>query len=437
MEYLNRLLQERTNGQISLDIYPSSQLGAERELVESVQMNTVDIALVTSPLANFDTDWYLFDIPSIFYTKEHAYEFLDGEYGQKMLDGLQDINIKGVSFWETGFFNIFDNLKAIRTPQDLEGLTMRVMENDAYITYFSALGANPVPMAYSEVFTGIQNGTVNGTLIPIAAIYMNQFYTVVPCITRCQNWYCPVTFIMSMDAWNSLPADLQKVFQECANEARDYMRQELTDTEEEQVTAMKEAGCIFPVDCVTESYLKGKVKRPYTAVYPDFDTEYVCTIDMDLSSLEPMMAAPSIPSNVAPVSRYTGRRIDQVIIGCCTNGHISDLRRAAEIMRERTVAPHVRCIIIPATQEIYLQAMSEGLLEQFVRVGATISMPTCGPCNGGHIGVLSDGERCVSTTNRNFVGRMGAKSSEVYLAGPEVAAACAVRGSIVSPGEVF
>lgn len=194
---------------------------------------------------------------------------------------------------------------------------------------------------------------------------------------------------------------------------------------------------IFPVDCVTESYLEGRIKRPYTVVYPDSDAEYVCTIDMSLSSLQPMMAAPSIPSNVAPVSRYQGQRIDQVVIGCCTNGRISDLRKAAAVMRGKTVASHVRCIIIPATQEIYLQALSEGLLEQFVRAGATVSMPTCGPCNGGHVGVLSDGERCVSTTNRNFVGRMGAKSSEVYLAGPEVAAACAVRGSIVSPEEVF
>lgn len=241
--YLNELLQERTDGRIALDIYPSSQLGAERELVESVQMGTVDIGLVTSPLANFDTSWYLFDIPGIFYTKEHAYEFLDGDKGQAMLDGLANVNIKGVSFWETGFFNIFVNKYAIETPQDLAGLTIRVMENDAYITYFSTLGANPVPMAYSEVFTGIQNGTVNGTLIPIAAIYMNQFYTVAPYITRSQNWYCPVTFLMSMDAWNSLPADLQEAFQECANEARDYMRQELTDSEEEQVAAMAAEGC--------------------------------------------------------------------------------------------------------------------------------------------------------------------------------------------------
>jgi tripartite ATP-independent transporter DctP family solute receptor len=241
--YMNKILQERTGGRVSLDIYPSSQLGAERELVESTQMGTIDMGLVTSPLANFDNSWYLFDIPGIFYTKEHAYEFLDGEQGQAMLDGLANINIKGLSFWETGFFNIFVDTKAIEKPQDVAGMTIRVMENDAYITYFSELGANPVPMAYSEVFTGIQNGTVDGTLIPIAAIYMNQFYMVAPYITRCENWYCPVTLLMSMDSWNSMPEDLQEIFQECANEAKDYMRQELTDTEEEQVAAMIKEGC--------------------------------------------------------------------------------------------------------------------------------------------------------------------------------------------------
>ncbi len=245
LEKMNELLNERTNGQISLDIYPSSQLGAERELIESVQMNTVDIALVTSPLANFDTSWYLFDIPSIFYTKQHAYDFLDGEYGQAMLEGLSKVNIKGMAFWETGFFNIFDNQRAIETPQDLDGMTFRVMENDAYITYFSTLGSNPVPMAYSEVFTALQNGTVNGTLIPIASIYTSQFYTVAPYITRSQNWYCPVTFIMSQDSWNSMPEDLQQTFQECCNDARDYMRQMLTDSEEEQVQKMKDEGSII------------------------------------------------------------------------------------------------------------------------------------------------------------------------------------------------
>lgn len=194
---------------------------------------------------------------------------------------------------------------------------------------------------------------------------------------------------------------------------------------------------IFPVDEVTMDYLNGRVKRPFTPVTADADAKYICTIDMDLSKIRPVVAAPSLPSNTAPVEQYAGRRVDQVVIGCCTNGHISDLRQAAAVFNGRHVAPHVRCIIIPATQAIYMQAMKEGLLEQFIKAGATVSMPTCGPCNGGHVGVLSDGERCVSTTNRNFVGRMGAKDSEVYLASPAVAAESAIQGSISAPKEVL
>ncbi len=193
---------------------------------------------------------------------------------------------------------------------------------------------------------------------------------------------------------------------------------------------------IFPVDAVTLEYLKVRIDRPFTAVEPDPDAVYERTIRMDLSQLKPVVAAPHLPSNVKPVEEYAGLPVDQVIIGCCTNGHITDLRQAAQILRGHKVAERVRCTIIPATPTIYLQAMEEGLLELFVRAGATVSMPTCGPCNGGHVGVLADGERCVSTTNRNFVGRMGAKTSEVYLASPAVAAACAVAGVIVTPEEV-
>ena len=193
---------------------------------------------------------------------------------------------------------------------------------------------------------------------------------------------------------------------------------------------------IFPVDEVTLEYLENRVRRSYEPVTADADASYVCTIDMDLSRLHPMIAAPYLPSNVKPVKEYAGLKVDQVIIGCCTNGHITDLRQAACILGGRKVADGVRCIIIPATRNIYLQAMEEGLLKVFVQAGATVSMPTCGPCNGGHVGVLADGERCVSTTNRNFVGRMGARDSEVYLANPAVAAACAVAGVITVPEEV-
>lgn len=193
---------------------------------------------------------------------------------------------------------------------------------------------------------------------------------------------------------------------------------------------------IFPVDSVTEEYLKGRIDRPYTAYTADEDAVYSRVIEIDLSSLKSVVAAPHLPSNVKEASEFAGLPIEQVIIGCCTNGRIGDLRAAAEIMRGKKVAPNVRCLIIPATWETYRQAMKEGLVDIFLDAEATVTMPTCGPCNGGHVGVLASNERCVSTTNRNFVGRMGAKNSEIYLASPAVAAASAIAGCIALPQEV-
>lgn len=190
---------------------------------------------------------------------------------------------------------------------------------------------------------------------------------------------------------------------------------------------------IFPVDRIALDYLKDRVRREFETAAPDPDAKYAETIGIDLSGLRPLIALPHLPANGKRAEECAGIPIDQVVIGCCTNGHISDLRQAAGILRGRHVADHVRCIVIPATPQIYLQAMREGLLDCFIEAGATVSMPTCGPCNGGHVGVLADGERCVSTTNRNFVGRMGAKDSEVYLASPAVAAASALAGAISLP----
>jgi 3-isopropylmalate/(R)-2-methylmalate dehydratase large subunit len=190
---------------------------------------------------------------------------------------------------------------------------------------------------------------------------------------------------------------------------------------------------IFPVDEATYQYLAGRVTRDFSPVTPDDDAEYSRVLRIDLSTLEPVIAAPHLPSNVKPVRELAGLPIDQVVIGSCSNGRIEDLRAAARIMRKLTVHKNVRCIIIPATQQIYLDALREGLIEIFIKSGATVSMPTCGPCNGGHVGVLADNERCVSTTNRNFVGRMGAISSEIYLASPAVAAVAAVKGKIAMP----
>ncbi len=194
---------------------------------------------------------------------------------------------------------------------------------------------------------------------------------------------------------------------------------------------------IFPVDEQTEAYLQGRVNRPWTAVTADDDAEYVRTLQIDLSTLVPVVAYPHLPENTHPVSESTDIKIDQAVIGSCTNGRLEDLAAAAQVLQNNKVAPWVRCIIIPATQQIYQEAMKLGYIDIFINAGAAVSTPTCGPCLGGYMGILAHGERAVSTTNRNFRGRMGHVDSEVYLASPYVAAASAVMGRIAGPEEVI
>ncbi|MGD9375312.1 MAG: aconitase family protein, partial [Anaerolineae bacterium] len=193
---------------------------------------------------------------------------------------------------------------------------------------------------------------------------------------------------------------------------------------------------LFAVDDTTRAYLDGRAARAFSTFEADPDAGYVQVIDIDASQIAPQVAFPHLPENARPASQAGAVAIDQVVIGSCTNGWLDDLRVAAQILRGQQVHANVRCIIIPATQQIYLDAMREGLVEAFVEAGAVFSTPTCGPCLGGHMGVLAAGERAVSTTNRNFRGRMGHPQSQVYLAGPAVAAASAVAGRIAEPGEV-
>jgi len=190
---------------------------------------------------------------------------------------------------------------------------------------------------------------------------------------------------------------------------------------------------IFPVDEKTMEYINGRVNRPCEAFQADPDAVYDEEIIIDLNTLEPTVAMPHLPENTKVVSEVAGLPIDQVVIGSCTNGRIQDMRIAASIMKGKKVASNVRCVVIPATQEIYMQAMKEGLMEIFIQAGAAVSTPTCGPCLGGHMGCMAEGERAVSTTNRNFVGRMGHVDSEVILASPAVAAASAVAGCVADP----
>lgn len=193
---------------------------------------------------------------------------------------------------------------------------------------------------------------------------------------------------------------------------------------------------IFPVDEVCEAYLKEHSVRSYQIYEADEDAVYDAEYTIDLSALKPTVAFPHLPENTKTVDEAGDIKIDQVVIGSCTNGRLEDLRAAANILKGKKVAKGVRVIVIPATQRIYLDAMEEGLLKIFVEAGAIVSTPTCGPCLGGYMGILAEGERCVSTTNRNFVGRMGHTESEIYLASPAVAAASAITGKISSPDEV-
>jgi 3-isopropylmalate/(R)-2-methylmalate dehydratase large subunit len=193
---------------------------------------------------------------------------------------------------------------------------------------------------------------------------------------------------------------------------------------------------LFGVDNKTQLYVKSRAERPYLVYEPDGYAEYSRVIEYDVSDIEPQVALPHSPANSKPISKLKNIRINQVVIGSCTNGRLEDLRLAAQVLKGNKVHSGVRCIVIPGTQQIYLDAMVEGLIETFVRAGAAVSTPTCGPCLGGHMGVLADGEKCVSTTNRNFVGRMGSPKSEVYLANPAVAAASAVTGKITNPEEL-
>ena len=219
---------------------------------------------------------------------------------------------------------------------------------------------------------------------------------------------------------------------------------------------------IFPVDDKTREYVKehsrqchsehvSRSPEPFAPRHPDLSPchserseesqsleapQFDRIIEYDVSKIEPQVAFPHLPSNTKPVSQAGDIKLDQVVIGSCTNGRLDDLRVAAKLLQGRQVHPELRCIIIPGSQKIYLEALREGLIETFIEAGAAVSTPTCGPCLGGHMGVLAAGERCLSTTNRNFVGRMGSPRSEVYLAGPAVAAASAIQGKIASPEEV-
>jgi 3-isopropylmalate/(R)-2-methylmalate dehydratase large subunit len=193
---------------------------------------------------------------------------------------------------------------------------------------------------------------------------------------------------------------------------------------------------IIPPDMITEEYVKNRTQRPYKFYKSDDNAEYTRVIEYNTADIEPTVALPHLPENTKPISKVGDVKIDQAVIGSCTNGRLSDLKEAAEILDGNQVHPDVRLIVLPGTQKIYLEAMKLGYIEKIIKAGGAVSTPTCGPCLGGHMGILAAGERAISTTNRNFVGRMGHPKSEVYLSNPAIAAASAILGKIASPDEI-
>jgi 3-isopropylmalate/(R)-2-methylmalate dehydratase large subunit len=190
---------------------------------------------------------------------------------------------------------------------------------------------------------------------------------------------------------------------------------------------------LIPPDSQVEQYVKPRTHRPYTPVFPDDDAEYKQTLSIDVAKLTPQIAKPPLPTEVVPVSKVAGTKIDQALLGSCTNGRLEDLRIAAQIMKGKTVAKGVRFIVNPASQEIHYQALEEGIIQTLVKTGATIGPATCGACFGGHCGILAPGETCISTTNRNFPGRMGSPEAAIYLSSPATVAASAITGKITDP----
>jgi len=250
MMKFNELLQERTDGQISLDIFPSSQLGNERELTEAIQLGTVDIALAAaSVVANFNKNFVIYDLPFLFEDREHAYKFLDGELGKVYLDELAQYKMIGLGYWETGFSKLVNSKRAISTPDQVAGLNIRTMESAPYMTYFSELGANPVPMGWGDIYTSLQNGTIDGLTNPITAIYTSRLNDVAKFLSKDDSHYCPIVMLMSPSTYEKLTPEQQQIVRECEEEARKYERQCVLEGEDRLYKAFEdEGGTIVDLD---------------------------------------------------------------------------------------------------------------------------------------------------------------------------------------------
>ena len=394
-------------------------------------MCKVDIALandVTAPIAikqikalGAKTVW---DRERIALVPDHfvpAKDIKAAEQVKMMRDFAREFNIK--HFWSEGRVGIEHALlpeQGVVVPGDV------VIGADSHTCTYGALGAFSTGVGSTDMAYAWLTGEV-WFKVPeqMKFIYYGKR----------QKWVSGKDLILYVIGMIGVDGALYKTMEHTGEAIRDLPMDDRFTICNMAIEAGAKNGIIEP-DEKTLEYVKGRAERPYKLYKSDQDAEYSEVYEIDVSKIEPQVAFPYLPSNTRPVTEATHVTIDQVVIGSCTNGRISDLRIAAQILKGKKVNPNVRCIVIPATQEIYKQAIDEGLIDIFIDAECVVSTPTCGPCLGGHMGILAKGERAIATTNRNFVGRMGHPESEVYLSSPAVAAASAVLGRIAHPDEV-
>jgi len=330
---------------------------------------------------------------------------------------------QGIIYFEvgqTGIEHVFLPEQGLVLPGDV------AIGADSHTCTYGALGAFATGMGSTDIAAAMATGDIWMKVPPtIQLVYHGQL----------REWVGGKDLILYTIGDIGVDGALYSAM-EFTGEAIDFLSMDGRFTMANMAIEAGAKAGIFRVDNKTQLYIKSRAKRPYRVYEPNAEAEYARVIDYDVSNIEPQVALPHSPANAKPISQVGDIKIDQVVIGSCTNGRIEDLQLATQVLKGRKVHPRVRCIIIPGSPEVYLDALTRGLIEIFIKAGAAVSTPTCGPCLGGHMGVLAAGERCISTTNRNFVGRMGSPKSEVYLSNPAIAAASAVLGRITSPEEV-
>ncbi len=347
-------------------------------------------------------------------------DILSAEQAKLMRDFALEQGLVHFEVGQMGIEHVILPEKGLVLPGDV------VIGADSHTCTYGALGAFSTGMGSTDIAAAMATGDIWMKVLPtIRFVYRGKL----------SKWVTGKDLILHTIGDIGVDGALYAAMEFTGEAIASLSRDSRFTMSNMAIEAGGKAG-IFHVDRKTLAYVKPRAMRSYLIYRPDPDAEYQRVVEYDVSRLEPQVAFPHLPSNTRPVSKVGKIKIDQVVIGSCTNGRLDDIKIAARVLAGRRVHPHVRCIIIPGSQQVYLQALRLGLVEAFVEAGAVVSTPTCGPCLGGYMGILAAGERCVSTTNRNFVGRMGSPRSEVYLANPAVAAASAIAGRIAGPEEV-